>query len=69
MNIQTVIAILVVLLCAVVMLRSWFSFWMGLIRKPDPNKQSGSSCSGCANGCQRANSGPKLVELKREGPL
>lgn len=69
MNPQTIIAILVVAICAVVMLRSWFSFWKGLIFKPDPNMSSGSSCSGCANGCQRANSGPKLIELKRERPL
>ena len=69
MNPQTAIAILVVALCAVVMLRSWFSFWIGLIRKPDLNKQVVSSCSGCANGCQKANSGPRLVELKREGPI
>ena len=69
MNLQTAIAILVVALCAVVMLRSWFSFWIGLIRKPVPNKQAISSCNGCANGCQRASNGPKLVELKREGPL
>ena len=68
MDQQTVIAILVVALCAVVVLRSWFFFWLGLIRKPDPNKVSQSSCSGCVNGCQKANNGPRIVELKREGP-
>ena len=69
MDQQTVIAILVVALCAIVVLRSWFFFWLGLIRKPDPNKSSQSSCSGCVNGCQKANNGPRIVELKREGPL
>ena len=68
MNPQTVIAILVVAMCAVFVLRSWFSFWVGLVRKPDPTKISQSSCSGCVNGCQKASNGPRLVELKREGP-
>ncbi len=68
MNLQTVIAMLVVSLCAVFVLRSWFFFWLGLLRKPDPNQTSQSSCNGCTNGCQKASSGPRLVELKREGP-
>ena len=67
MNPQTVIAILVVALCACVVLRSWFVFWAGLIRKPDPNHRSQPGCGSCANGCQKAASGPRLVELKREG--
>ena len=68
MDLQTVIAMLVVAICAVVVLRSWFYFWMGLIRKPDITQTSQSSCNGCANGCQKASNGPRLVELKREGP-
>lgn len=68
MNPQTVIAMLVVAMCAVFVLRSWFSFWVGLFRKPDPTKNSQSSCGGCVNGCQKASNGPRLVELKREGP-
>jgi len=67
MNAQTVFAITVVALAGVVVLRSWFAFWTGLIRKPDPNSTSSSGCSGCANGCQKASVGPRLVELKREG--
>lgn len=67
MNLQTLIAILVVALCASVVLRSWFFFWVGLIRKPDPTDRSQSGCGGCVNGCQKANNGPRLVELKREG--
>lgn len=68
MNLQTFIAMLVVAICAGVVLRSWFSFWVGIVRKPDPTKISQSSCSGCVNGCQKASIGPRLVELKREGP-
>ena len=67
MNLQTVIAILVVALCASVVLRSWFFFWVVLIRKPDPSDRPQSSCGSCANGCQKASNGPRLVELKREG--
>ncbi len=67
MDLQTWLAILVVAICGIFVLRSWISFWIGLIRKPDPNNVSQSSCNGCVNGCQKANKGPRLVELKREG--
>ena len=68
MHLQTYIAILVVVICGFFVLRSWLFFWVGLIRKPDPTKISQSTCSGCVNGCQKANNGPRLIELKREGP-
>jgi len=66
-NPQTVVAILVVALCAGVVLRSWFFFWAGLIRKPDPSDRTQSGCGGCANGCKKSANAPQLVELKREG--
>lgn len=68
MNSQTIVAILVVALCAVIVLRSWFAFWAGLIRKPSDNQSPQSSCHGCANGCQKVSDRTQLVELKREGP-
>ena len=67
MDLQTVIAILVVAICGIFVLRSWIFFWIGLILKPDPTKVSQTGCNGCANGCQKAKNGPQLIELKREG--
>ena len=64
MNIQTLIAIIVVTLCSLVVLRSWVSFWIGLMWPKSNEPKTG--CHGCANGCQKGAGSSKLVELKRE---
>lgn len=64
MSIQTTIAILVVLLCGALVMRSWIVFWIRLVRSPKDTTEK-TSCSSCANGCSRTKDATPLVELKR----
>ena len=66
MNIQTIIAISVVVLAACVVMRSWIAFWIGLIRPSESSKPVNAKCHGCAHGCQNTANSPTYVELKRE---
>lgn len=64
MSLQTAIAIFVVLLCAVLVLRSWIVFWIRLVQAPRETHTE-TSCSSCVNGCSRSRESVPLVELKR----
>jgi hypothetical protein len=66
MNTQTLLAILIVLVCIVLVMRSWISFWIELIRNRTSPTSTGSGCAGCAMGCRKQAVGPQIVELKQE---
>jgi hypothetical protein len=66
MNTQTLLAILIVLVCSIVAMRSWITFWVDLIQNRTKPAAVGAGCAGCAMGCSKQTAGPQIVELKQE---